>query len=363
MRIARQGTRTRELTRAAVSGFILLAKSSRRRPVYRTAALTCVMTLLFAFGAAAEAVSPADLAASDPGARVDGNTVVVTGHGATVFAVPDRPDFIAALGSGETVIGGGGGDQLGALGSDVTIRGGNGDEVIYGGPDSTLIGGTGHDLLVDAKANATVVARSGDEVAVSGPGDRVDCSAGERDVLIYRGASDVVSPTCRSDLARVLPVARLASAVRASKASAVQGDGSNDSPFTASCDNPGLVDCTVSAFPSRRLTGLWANEYVPAYKCPSDHPYLRDERYVPDGVVVPKGVEIQEGIPDGSPWPIGIFIGNFFAVTISQGTFSTGIRTGFANSSATNWSTGTADYRVILHCTSDWSHGDLIASR
>jgi hypothetical protein len=109
---------------------------------------------------------------------VDGNTIVATGDGATVFGVPDRPDFIAALGSGETVIGGGAGDQLGALGSDVTIRAGQGDEVIYGGLGGTLISGTGHDLLVDPDADATVLAHSGDEMMVSGPRDRVECSSG-----------------------------------------------------------------------------------------------------------------------------------------------------------------------------------------
>jgi hypothetical protein len=158
-------------------------------------------------------------------------------------------------------------------------------------------------------------------------------------------------------------VSRLAGSLEASKASAIQGDGSNDQPYSAPCGNPGLVDCTITAFPSRHLTGLWANEYVPAYRCPSDHQCLLDKRYVPDGVLVPPGVEIDEGVPpDGSLWPIGIFIGNFSAVNTPNGVFTTGTRTGALNSSATNWSTGTAGYRVILHCTSDSSHGDLVAS-
>ena len=38
-------------------------------------------------------------------------------------------------------------------------------------------------------------------------------------------------------------------------ASTVTGDGSNGSPFVAPCANPGLVDCTVTAFKTRLPDG------------------------------------------------------------------------------------------------------------
>jgi hypothetical protein len=44
--------------------------------------------------------SPGRLAALDRGARLGGKTIVATGSGAGVFAVPDRPNFIIAVGSG-----------------------------------------------------------------------------------------------------------------------------------------------------------------------------------------------------------------------------------------------------------------------
>ena len=60
------------------------------------------------------------LAARDSGARIGGNTIVATLSGGSVFGVPGRPNFSTALGARETVRGGSGNDQVGALGRGVT---------------------------------------------------------------------------------------------------------------------------------------------------------------------------------------------------------------------------------------------------
>ncbi len=282
----------------------------------------------------------------------------MTGKGATVFGVPGRPNFIAALGSDETIVGGSGHDVLGARGVNVTIRAGGGNATIYGGPAGTLIGGSGRDLLVDTKAGASVLVRgSGTEVVVSGRGDRVLCSAGVRNILIYRAVTGTVSATCRGDHAHVLLVSTVLTPrppqVGAS-VSAVTGDGSNGNPYTAPCDEPQNVDCTVSAFPQRTLSGSWANEYVPSYGCPVDHPYLLDRGYSPPFTSWGSGVEIKE---DDGAFPIDVSItgqkllqpplANVFGATL----------TGYPNSSATNWLWGgTHWYKVVLHCTSDKCH-------
>jgi hypothetical protein len=135
----------------------------------------------------------------------------------------------------------------------------------------------------------------------------------------------------------------------------VSGDGTNDKPFIAPCDDPGAVDCVVNSFPGRQLTGLWANEYVPAYKCPDDHPYMYNHAYVPFGTQVVNGVDV-----DGLG-PIGVSIAgaSFIPVTTPNGGHlkqATGTLTGGINSSATSWSASFDSYRVILHCTSDPNH-------
>jgi hypothetical protein len=106
----------------------------------------------------------------------------------------------------------------------------------------------------------------------------------------------------------------------------------------------------VDAFAGRSLTGLWANEYVPAYQCPQlDHPYLLHQDYVPFGTTVPDGVEVV-GLG-----PIGVHI---TGTNIDPAGFAFGTLTGFPNSSATNWTIGsTNSYKVILHCTSDSNNG------
>ena len=84
------------------------------------------------------------LAARDPGGSVpNGNTIVVTGRGARVYGVRDRRNFVAALGSHETIVGGNRDDDLASLGDGVTIIAGRGNDLLYGGRDATLIAGIG----------------------------------------------------------------------------------------------------------------------------------------------------------------------------------------------------------------------------
>jgi len=106
------------------------------------------------------------------------------------------------------------------------------------------------------------------------------------------------------------------------------GHGSTEDPFVAPCAHPQNPDCSVTAFPGRSLTGLWANEYVPAYRCPDDHPFLLNQNYAPLGTHLPPGVEIQQsqrGVP-GDPWQIGVTIVG--ASVSDTHPFLTGTKTG-----------------------------------
>jgi hypothetical protein len=105
--------------------------------------------------------------------------------------------------------------------------------------------------------------------------------------------------------------------------------------------------CTVNAFPARDMSGLWHNEYVPAYRCPGDHPWLLNLSFAPAGTTFPKGVQIQE---DSDSWPIGISIAKASVDTLGA---LTGTKTDFPNSSATVWEAFSSHwYKVVLHCTS-----------
>jgi hypothetical protein len=298
----------------------------------------------------------ARLAARDPGAHVDGTTIVGTGNGQTLRGVPNRPNFIAGLGSHETIVGGNRNDNLAALGDDATIIARGGNDVVYGGRGATLVGGAGHDMLIDTQPGATIkVTGSNTEVAATGHHDRVICSARIHGDVIYAGASVSISASCRRDHARVLPASRLRVPQRGLRATAITGDGSNDHPFVAPCDDPTQDDCTVSAFPARTLTTAWQNEHVPAYECPEDHPYLFYKGYAPFGTEIPSGVEIVEA---SWAWAIGISISGTLTREDKTFVFFSGTATGDAASSATNsLFDGTNSYRVVLHCTSIRCHG------
>ena len=140
----------------------------------------------------------------------------------------------------------------------------------------------------------------------------------------------------------------------------LHGDGSNANPFVAPCDDPQTVDCTITAFPVRSLSGAWANEYVPAYRCPADHQYLLNQGYSPPFTSWGPGVQIME---DQTPNAIGVSIeGNSYFDEPSPPNLFSGTLTGFPNSSAINWLWGgTHWYKVVLHCSSNRCHGtDLV---
>jgi hypothetical protein len=321
----------------------------------------------------------------DPGARTGANTVVGTARGEVLRGVP-RPNFIYSLGGDETIIGGRGNDQLGARTGDNRLFGGPGKDMLFGGSGNDLLdggpgndwlqggpgndvlnGGPGNDLLVadpgrdllnGGPGDDRVIGHGGTTTVVAGPGDKIDvadgqgndrvlCAAGARQTSIRADRGDHVQSSCRRRGARVIypPMSTAKPSVRRARAAAaVTGNGSNDTPFSAECDDPGDVDCTVSSFAPLSLTGFWANEYVPAYQCPQDHPWLLYHDYAPAGTYLPAGVEVQ-GLG-----PVGVSIGG---VQFDRDGFAVATKTGFPNSSATNWTFGTNSYKVILHCTSD----------
>ena len=83
-----------------------------------------------------------------------------------------------------------------------------------------------------------------------------------------------------------------APAAHAAQQPPITGSGTNESPYTAECTDPQNVDCTTPLFAARSLTDLWANKYVPAYKCPASHPYMYNQSYTPQGTVLPPGVGV-----------------------------------------------------------------------
>jgi len=350
----------------------------------------------------------------DPGARLGANTQVATAAGARLRGVRDRVNFIIGLAPGQRIMGGAGHDQLGAYGTGgARIHGGDGDDLIHGGDGHDVIlggnghdhirGGNGHDHIHGGHGDDVIHGGAGDDRIHGGPGDdrmhggagddRLEGGAGRNRIIDRQGFTVVVAGRGRNriDVAdgsidRVLCAAgsinrivadrgdrlnsrcrsRAASAVlyrrpprgappddapAAQAAQAVSGDGSSGNPYVAECTAPQNVVCTTPLFAARSLSGLWANEYVPAYKCPPSHPYLYDQSYAPAGTHLLNGVGVL-GLG-----PIGMSITGFKTkdVTTSLGVTSIymiGTDTGVPNSSATNWDTNTNSYQVQLHCTS-----------
>jgi RTX calcium-binding nonapeptide repeat (4 copies) len=325
----------------------------------------------------------------DPGALVGGNTQVASVAGARLVGVPGRVNFMIGLGARQRIAGGDGHDQLGARGAGGHVHGGpgrdlihgfdghnrlhggHGHDLIHGGGGHDMIrgghghdlirGGHGHDRLHGGPGDDRFIDRQGNTVVITGPGthhvdvsdgnqDRVRCSPGStNNIVVDRG--DRLHRHCRSQASTVRytqPTTHTA------QNKPVSGDGINDDPFIAPCDNEKQVNCTVSSFPGRSLSGLWANEYVPAYKCPASHPYLYSQNYAPFGTALPRGVEVT-GLG-----PIGVSITG--KLTVSGGflnltSYAAGTRTGGASSSATSWSLDSNSYQVKLHCTSNVDNG------
>jgi hypothetical protein len=124
---------------------------------------------------------------------------------------------------------------------------------------------------------------------------------------------------------------------------------------------PAVAQAEVKEFPQevRHLHGFWANEHVPAYKCPSDsHRFLENKSYAPAGTSLPRGVSVNQ---EREPWPIGVSITGLQTMGVSKTgnrePWVLGTESGFGRSSATNWAGGDQWYQVVLHCTNDKTEG------
>jgi RTX calcium-binding nonapeptide repeat (4 copies) len=341
----------------------------------------------------------------DPGALVGGSTQVATAADAVVVGVPGRTNFIMGLEAGQRLMGGERHDQLGALlvrgsaaaavaggvgtqfhgrgghdlihggsGHDTVVGGrghdhilgkaghdrlvgGHGHDLIHGGPGhDRLHGGHGHDRFIDRQGNTTVHPGPGtNHIDVSDGGtDRVLCHPGsENRIVVDRG--DRLHRHCRnarSSIAYRRPPSE-APAAHTAQQSPVTGDGSSDNPYTAPCDDETKTICVVSSLRARSLDGLWDSENVPAYKCPTSHPYLHAQSYAPFGTALPDGVEV------AGLGPIGVSISGIK----TSGGWAIGTLTGFPQSSATSWSIGTNSYRVQPHCSSTTRNSYWFAGR
>jgi hypothetical protein len=317
----------------------------------------------------------------DPGARIGANTQVGTTAGARLLGSRRRANFMIGLGARQRIVGGPGHDQLGARGAaGVRVHGGGGHDLIHGGRgdqllaggagDDLIYGGAGRDRLDGGPGNDRLIDRQGATVVVTGPGrNRVDVADGDGDerVLCAPGSvnrieadrGDRLRPSCRRGASSVR-YRRPPSGAPTAHAAQVTGSGTNDDPYvTTDCvleskfDEHEIYDCT---FPARALSGLWANEYVPAYKCPASFPWLLFFNYAPSGTQLPDGVEV-----DGLG-PIGVSISGVSSAipgpdSRRPGKLATGTLTGFPNSSATSWRLGINSYTVVLHCVPDPNDG------
>ena len=263
-----------------------------------------------------------------------------------------------ALGAKETLTGGGVNEQLGSFGTGDTIKAGKkGHQMLVaaGHRQRIVVGGRGNNLVYASKSNVTVQLRSrGNEVVFAGGHGRLLCSARAKNSLIYRRGTDVIARACRGRGNRIRPLSAWPRPAHAAQASALSagGEGTNYQPYFQDCptatNQSTFTSCTI-AFPPRTLTGLWANEYVPAYRCPgqpiiSRFSFFDKTNYAPAGTTLPAGVEIR-GLG-----PIGVSITgtNLKVATFPSRPYMT--LTGELNSSATNWTLGSASYQVILHC-------------
>jgi Ca2+-binding RTX toxin-like protein len=316
----------------------------------------------------------AQLLRLDPGARNGGNTQVASAAEATLVGAPGRVNFMIGLGPRQRIMGGARHDQLGARGAGALVRGGRGNDLIHGhrgrqmlaggrGHDH-IFGGPGRDRLHGGPGNDRLVDHQGATLVITGPGlNRVDVADGDGDerVLCTPGSinriradrSDRLHPRCRRATSSISYARRAskAPAARVAQQQPVSGAGTHDSPYIAACDDETQNPCEISAFAARSLTGVWANEYVPAYKCPTSHPYLYDYKYAPSGTHLLGGVEVV-GLG-----PIGVSVTGFFSINLDTVWRITGADTGWPNSSATNWTSGTNSYHVKLHCTKTASLG------
>jgi hypothetical protein len=305
----------------------------------------------------------------DPGAAVGGKTQVATAAGAVLRAKPGTINFMMALGDRQRLFGSNVHDELGAyhgtdrvrihsrgghdlihgMRGDQLLDGGRGHDTIYGGGgDDRITGGPGDDRIIDEQGRSIIVTGTGRDrvdVADGDTDDRVICSPGARD-RVAADRDDELHPRCRR---------APASGATAEASQAVTGDGSNDNPYESDCADPNADKCVLTTFDERRLSDMWAHEYVPAYRCNiKKHPYLLDQNFAPAGTTLPKGVEVI-GLGPISVSITGIAPGLDFGIIYGIGTL-----TGGFNSSATSWSFSSNTYRVQLHCSANVSDGYLL---
>jgi len=305
----------------------------------------------------------ARLRALDPGALLGGKSVVVTGAHNSAQGDAGGRDFLLALGADETLIGGGMNEQLGSYGTGDTIRaGGKGHQMLVaaGHGQRIVAGGRGHNLVYVSGSDVTVqLVSRGNEVVFDGGHDRLVCSPRARDSVIYRRSTDQISRSCRDRGNQIAPLSAWPRPEKAAGGSAhasalsFGGEGTNYQPYFQDCptatDQATFKSCTI-AFPPRTLTGLWANEYVPAYRCPGPpiikhyYSFLEKTNYAPAGTTLPLGVEVR-GLG-----PIGVSITGTNLSLYTEPSRNYMTLTGSLYSSATNWTLGSASYQVILHC-------------
>lgn len=277
------------------------------------------------------------LAALDPGRPIGGNTVIGSSNGEFLVGVPRRINFIVAIGSDATIVGGQEADQLGALGRNATIDGGGGNDLIHGGPGHDVInGGAGNDLIIDTKGTATIYTGAGrNEVDVAGHGgghDRVVCAVGSVD-RIFANHGDSMSSSCGRAAGSQIAYHRPPSTAPGKTSLAPSANGCTDNPN---------VDCSYPAA-GGSLPGLlwWAR--TPQRQCPASHPYLQFLDTVPFGSNYPFGVEMKN---------IGN-IGFFAPRLVGANDYVHGAQVG----EVTNWTFSEQRWEMVLHCTSDRAHG------
>ena len=270
----------------------------------------------------------------DPGRGVGGDTIVGVTNGDLLLGVANRINFMMALGSGESIVGGNRADQLGALGKNATIKGGAGNDAIHGGPGhDTLSGGAGNDLITDTKGSATIYPGSGkNAVEVAGhPGrDRVLCASGSVD-LIYANRGDYIAPSCRKASGSLVAYHKPPS----TKPPTAQNNG---------CTNNPARDCT-SLVASGSLSFLWTSDTFPERRCPPGHPYLIKKDYFTPILFKAPGMQ-----PVGN---VDYFMKPRFGPDNSPSNPQPAIGNGIGE--VTNWTLVRQHWQMWFHCTRDIS--------
>lgn len=146
------------------------------------------------------------------------------------------------------------------------------------------------------------------------------------------------------------------------------GNGTNDDPYTVPKCTEFDIEGHCELIFHQRYLGDWpSNEYVPAYRCPTEAPWLLNKSLSP-GRIVPPGVLF--GTERGK---LGV---NITGVSIKIGKtkpvgqrellyeYATGTKAGFPFSSVTSWSFFDGSvYRIRLYCTGDLKQANLVNIR